>query len=154
MIVYLLQITLNLVLTYIVYKWVLEHIKTYRFNRFYLLFSIVLSLLLPLISINYNTSFSELQTSITEISEVIIKQEEAAMQTTTLLFNWTTLVYGIYFLGLGIGLFKFSRGLYILTSLKKQGKQILENGQCFVLLAHVKHPFTFGKTIYLSKTPR
>lgn len=147
MLVYLIQITLNLALTYIIYKWTLENLKTHRFNRFYLLTSVILSLLLPLISINSNTSLPELQSNITEISEIIINPNE--IQKTQTIFNWTTLLSLIYFIGLGVSIFKFSNSTIRLLNLKKHGRQIKKDQQHFVLLTSVKTPFTFASTIYL-----
>lgn len=149
MLVYLIQITLNLSITYIIYKYVLENLKIHRFNRFYLLISVILSLLLPLNFVNINTSFPEVKSTITEISEIIIIQNDSTTQVTTSFFNLTTILYAMYFLGLGISIFKYCRHLYTLQNLKKQGKQVIENEQSFVLLSNTKHPFTFGKTIYL-----
>ena len=147
MLVYLIQITLNLALTYIIYKWTLENLKTHRFNRFYLLTSVILSLLLPLISINSNTSLPELQSSITVISEIIINPNE--IQKTQTIFNWTTLLYFMYFLGFGVSIFKFSNSIIRLLNLKKHGRQVKKNRQHFLLLTSVKTPFTFASTIYL-----
>lgn len=147
MLVYLIQITLNLTLTYIIYKWTLENLKTHRFNRFYLLTAVILSLLLPSISINSNTSLPELQSSITEISEIIINPNE--IQKTETIFNWAGLIYLIYFIGFGVSIYKFTNSIIRLLNLKKLGRQVKKDQQHFVLLTSVKTPFTFASTIYL-----
>lgn len=149
MLVYLLQITLNLTFTYVIYRWVLENLKTHRFNRFFLLFSVAASLALPLFSISFNNSLPTYQTRISEISAVFINLEKENSTNTTSTFNWYTLLFFVYLIGVGIALFKFNRNIYKLISLRKQGRLLNQNRQNFVFLTNIQHPFTFGNTIYL-----
>lgn len=149
MLAYLLQITLNLTFTYVIYRWVLENLKTHRFNRFYLLLSVVTSLALPLFSISFNNSLPTYQTSISEISTVFISLEKEDITNTASTFNWSTLLFFVYLIGVGIALLKFNRNIYKLISLRKQGRLLNQNRQNFVFLTNIQHPFTFVNTIYL-----
>ncbi|TDS62067.1 M56 family metallopeptidase [Myroides indicus] len=150
MLLYLTKISISLILTYLLYKWILEDLKIHRFKRFYLLFSMIFSLILPLISIPNHSLDLVFDSKISEINEIIITP--SAMRETTQsspFLTLQTLLYLVYLVGFAIAFFKFCKGIYDLNRLRKKGQSVQKHQYHFVLLPFLKTPFTFGKYIYL-----
>lgn len=150
MLLYLTKISISLTLTYLLYKGLLEGLKVHHFKRFYLLFAMGLSLLLPLISFPNTTLDLLFDSRITEINAIIIGPTSFKNQVEIpTLFPLHTFLYLVYFTGFTITFFKFNKGIYNLAQLRKKGQQVQQRNYRFVRLLHLETPFTFGTTIYL-----
>lgn len=147
MTLYLTKITLLLAVALLVYKLLLEDTKAHKFKRFYLLTTLILALIIPLISIPVNNHLSIVDTKLQELAEVIIIPNQTTSENNTVPF--ATIILGIYLFGLAVTSILLIASIIKLNKLKKIGSLIKEGPLTFVLLPKLDSPFTFGKYIYL-----
>ncbi|WP_415324550.1 M56 family metallopeptidase [Chryseobacterium sp. MMS23-Vi53] len=127
-----------------VYYWFLQKEKMHQFNRFYLLFSLILSCTVPFISIKSENPkpIGRLQTTIDATQKVLDltpKQES---------FNWINLVWVIYGIVTLIFLTKFIVSIIKIKNLKGE-KIVYQNHHVLIMKENIS-PFSFLNTIYLS----
>lgn len=128
------------------YYLFLEKEKMHQFNRFYLIFSLVFSYVIPFISIR--TEFPKPSNN----PQLIF--EEATQQLTTLplkqeSFNWMNIIWIFY--GIVTSIFLIKAIISVIRINNFKGKEINYKGQK-ILIAHENiSPFSFWKTIYLGK---
>lgn len=143
--IFILKIILCSSLLIALYFVFLEKEKMYRFNRFYLLFSVIFSYTVPFISINSENPkpAGKIQTTLettTKVLDLTPHQEH---------FNWTNLVwilYGIVTIILAI------KTVYSIIKIKNiKGEKIWYKDQKIVLTDDNMSAFSFWKTIYLGK---
>lgn len=139
----ILKIILCSSLLLVVYNLFLQKEKIYRFNRFYLLFSLLFSYTVPFISIKTETPkpTNRLHTTIEatqQILDLTKKQEN---------FNWQNLVWIIY--GIVALLFLMKAILSVLKIRSLKGEKIIYQNQNVLLTKENISPFSFWKTIYL-----
>ena len=147
MTLYLAKITILLSIALVVYKLLLEDTKAHKFKRFYLLSSVLLALVLPLISIPVPSNILEMDTKLHELTEIIIGPNQTIPNHNSTPLS--TIVLGIYFFGAAISTSLMMTSLLKLKKLRKSGKLMIEGGYRFILLQNLESPFTFGKHIYL-----
>lgn len=132
-----------------VYYLFLEKEKTYRFNRFYLLSSLVLSYVIPFITITLQEPESKAEPN----PPMII--EEAAQQITLIQppqesFNWMNVIGAVYIL---ITLFLLIRSILSLFKINKtKGEKRIYQNYNMVLTKNDVSPFSFWNTIYLGES--
>ncbi|WP_267403860.1 MULTISPECIES: M56 family metallopeptidase [unclassified Chryseobacterium] len=128
------------------YYLLLEKEKMYRFNRFFLISSLIFSCLAPLISIKTENP--------KPISRSRIIVEDATQQILDLSqkeenFNWINLIVAIYGI---VTLFLLTKAIYSIFRIKKiKGKKIVYQNHNVIVTENQLSPFTFWKTIYLGK---
>ncbi|WP_353159801.1 M56 family metallopeptidase [Myroides odoratus] len=149
MLLYLIQTTLLLLLTISLYKLFLESTKIHVFKRYYLLFALVFIFILPLIKIPSTSILTTTNTKLQELNEVIIAPQIEVASSASSIWTLSTLLWGIYGLGVLIMLVRFFLSLRRFSRFAQQGTQVYEKGQKFVLLHHLDAAFTFRQTIYL-----
>lgn len=151
MIVYLLKSLLFSGLFLSVYHLFLEKEKIHRFNRIYLLFAILFSIVAPFLSINtYSATLAPVADSYQQIEENITSVEALSqpMKNTPSLFSVLLMLY------IGISLFMFLRLLYILYgfyTIAKRNNTVPVAGAKLVLLDKPVSPHSFLHYIFLSK---
>lgn len=129
-----------------VYYFLLEKEKMYRFNRFFLLFSLLFSYSVPFISITVENPISK------QKSQLIF--EEATQQIQSLSakqesFDWANalwIIYGIIAIALLV------KAIISILKIKNiKGKKITHFNYKIILTENNLSPFTFSNTIYLGK---
>ncbi len=151
MITYFTNSGICLLLLIVTYHLFLEKEKMHTFNRFYLLFSIVFSLLIPFIKLNIDLTwlFQASQESINQVhfSNVTNIKPKTISSNFTILF-FIKVVYGIGFLLMVI---RFCKNLFTIAILKKKGSVIYKDGYKIILLDKKCSPHSFLKTIFINK---
>lgn len=127
-----------------VYYLFLEREKMYRFNRFYLLFSLIFSYVIPFISITVQLPKPENKVKILfeDTAQQIAQPEQES-------FNWMTVIWVIYGV---VTLFLLIRVILSIRAVKRiQGeKRIYQNHSLIVTKENIP-PFSFWNTIYLGE---
>ncbi|MFP3592201.1 M56 family metallopeptidase [Chryseobacterium sp. SIMBA_038] len=146
MIPIILKIILCSSLLVALYYLFLEKEKMHQFNRFYLIFSLVFSYVIPFITIT--TEFPKLNNN----PQLIF--EETAQQITLLptkqeSFNWMNVTWIVYGIVASILLLKAIISVLKIKNLK--GKEINYLGQKIIITNQNLSPFSFWKTIYLGE---
>ena len=128
-----------------VYFFVLQKEKTFIFNRFYLLFSLVFSYIIPFVII---------QKEIPKPKNLQIVFEETVQHisvenTQTEIFSLSNFIWILYGL---ISLFFLMKAVFSLIKIMRiKGKKIIYQNFRIVLTEEKIAPFSFWKTIYLNK---
>lgn len=149
MILYLLKSSFLLLVLLLIYKWSLENKKSLQFNRFYLLFSLLLGFLLPLL----NFSFKVESNTVLQAKEVIVEQLPAFIinieeEDNDVGFMWYEIVY---YSVTTLLFFKFIFHAFTFYRLKRTGTIVNSPFGQLVLNNNIKVPFSFYKYIYLNK---
>ncbi|EJL73726.1 M56 family metallopeptidase [Chryseobacterium populi] len=143
----ILKIVLCSSLLITLYYFFLEKEKMYRFNRSFLIFSLIFSYAVPFISIT--TELPEPKTN----SKLIF--EETAQQITVLSpnqesFNWINLIWIIYG---AVTLFFLIKAVISIVRIKKlKGKRVNYLNYNTVITEKSLSPFSFWNTIYIGKS--
>ena len=161
MLTYLINVSITWIILFVLYKTLLEKEKYFKLNRIYLLSSLVLGLLLPLISFIPMEEASVLPTITTQISEAYQSQMLAVEEFTspavsstatisnTSAFSWTLMFQLIYLLGLAFAifrLFKSSSKLYRLLSKSQINKKPAHSE---IVVSENILPFSFMQYIFI-----
>ncbi|SFU18256.1 Signal transducer regulating beta-lactamase production, contains metallopeptidase domain [Algoriphagus locisalis] len=172
MIVYLLKSIACLLLLLLVHRVLLQREVLHRFNRFFLLFSVVASFLIPLYTIEVP---QEIAFSATEVisepgvieadpSDLItepvtfeatsqdLNQEQVFAAMPESQFNWEYLLFGLYGLISLVFLFRFARNIKVLVNKIQRNIKIKYRGQTLVLLKEESLPFSFLKYIFVAES--
>ena len=162
MIIYLIKSIACLLILLLVHRLLLQREVMHRFNRFYLLLSVVASFLIPLYTIEvpaeieYQAVIGDpILTDLDGISHEIEVQriiddspvEQAATETP---FTWEYLIVGIYSLISLIFLFRFVRNIKILVNQIQRNVKINYRDQTLVLLQEESLPYSFLKYIFVT----
>lgn len=132
-----------------VYYLFMEKEKMYRFNRFYLLSSLLLSYVIPFITITIEAPETKAETN----PPLII--EEAAQQINFIQpvqesFNWMNILWAVYIL---ITLFLLIKSILALLKINRtKGEKRIYQNYNMVLTKDDVSPFSFWNTIYLGKS--
>ncbi len=151
MIAYLLKSLISSGLFLLAYVLFLEKEKMHRFNRFYLLFALLFSIVVPFLSIHsYSSTLAPISNSYQLIEENLSRADvlPQPMKNTSSMTYLLLLFYG------GISLFLFLRLLYILYgfySVVSKNRKVPVTHAKLVLLDNPVSPHTFLHYIFLSK---
>ncbi len=143
---YLLKSTLCLALLLAFYKIVLENTSMHHFKRFYLLGSVLATLIIPTISFTTYVEVSQIVSfDATSTEEVLLYESEAVTN------YWPFLIWTIYAIGVSFFSLKFFRSIYFLIQKIRQNLKHKENRFVYVLLEEAIIPHTFFRYIFLNK---
>mgnify|MGYP003634083096 CR=1 FL=1 len=163
MILYIIKSGLCLVVILGIYLVLLEREKMHQFNRFFLLFSLVFGLSIPLISLNldftqsYSATSEFLLAPVDYISDTFVVNhtlDNALPSSVTSLSSFLTmstaalLVYGFVVLILA---FRFFRSLFAMRALVKTSERVKKGRAHFVLVEEDVVPHSFLIFIFLNK---
>lgn len=151
MITYLLKSGLLLLIFYAVYKLWLENEKMFRFNRAYLLGSLVLSFVIPLQLISLDPWF-ENAVGYIQLEEIIIQTNGNQQLETISGSQYAMLFAGIFYALVALLLtVRFIRNLYsFYVKQTKNEVQVVED-VTVVLIEKPVLPHSFWKTIFINK---
>ncbi len=150
MITYLLKSGLLLVVFYIVYKMLLENEKMFRFNRVYLLGSIVFSLIIPLQLFSIGAFFSTPIKTI-QLDEIMIVTDKAVLYKINYSEILKYFLSVIYILITAILIVRLIRNIYSFAIRKKRSKVEFVKGQKIVLTKERVLPHSFWNAIFINQ---
>ena len=143
---FLIKSTIALCVLLGAYHLFLEKEKFHRFNRFFLIFSVLISFVLPFITIEIIQEVaSTANKSIVvpgQITASVVKEEIPFY----LIFGW--ILYGIV---TAVLFFRFTANLYKLIKKSKAGVKIKHQKATLVLLQEQTLPYTFLNTIFINE---
>jgi len=143
---------LSLGILYLFYLLVLSHLKTFHFNRYYLLASIVFSLVIPFISIPIDntvlpliqsTGSVSISSSIEYSGEFIASKEVEQNTIVSFLPYFYIAISLILFLRFSINLFNIIKTIF-------DNQKIKKNGYSIVLLSNQIIPYSFFRYVLIS----
>lgn len=153
MILYLLKSGMCLLVLFGVYKFFLEKEKMLHFNRYFLLFSLIFSFMIPLISVEIeqeNIQIKEVNRLIStnkipfEISNKITKNEIQE-------FDYQGVLSYSYIMVAFLLLLKFVRSLFLINKKISDNKKIIVEGNSFILLKEKVELCTFLSYIFINE---
>lgn len=164
--VYLLKSIACLLILLLVHRLLLQREAIHRFNRFFLLFSVVVSFLIPAYTIEVTQTLEEgefVDVSAQQVAEenyyepITETQVDEAVAVATIeevqtQFNWEYLLFGLYGLISLIFFFRFVRNIKILVNKIQRNIKINYRGQTLVLLKEESLPFSFLKYIFVAES--
>ncbi len=144
---FLIKSTLSLVVLLGVYHLLLEKEKMHRFNRFYLLFALVFSMVIPFITIEV----------VQEIAQPTVTPGNIQfLPTTTVVveeINYVAIaLWGLYGLVTFILAFRFMRNVVQISKKMKSNTPIAYQNAQLVLVPEKTLPHTFLNTIFINET--
>jgi beta-lactamase regulating signal transducer with metallopeptidase domain len=165
MIVYILKSSLSLIILFGLYWFLLRKEKLFEFNRFFLVLSLVFSLLVPFISIpvNFQTT-SRLENFIPAYENVIpdistpdnmvpgdVNISRPNVEKRTSVFNISVILLALYISVVILFLIRFLRNIYIIIQRTKLAEKISFKGYRIVLSNDKTDPCCFFSSIYLNR---
>ncbi len=150
MLEYVIKSGLCLLVLFSFYKLFLEGERFHRIKRVYLLGALGISLVLPLITITYQTEVAFTETGhFVPISEVTGAGETSEIDWLKELLPAILLVS--YFIGFSIFAFRFYKNLRSLISEARSNEQLKNFNYIYVLLGKKLDPYSFFQYIFLNK---
>lgn len=150
MIIYLLKSGLLLVVFYIVYKLLLENERMFRFNRTYLLVSIVFSLLIPLQLFSIGSVFSN-KIKIIELEGIMIEANKVVSDKINYSEMLVFLLELIYLFIVAVLVLRYIRNVYSFYIKTKKSKVEILKGQKIVLTKESILPHSFWNAIFVNR---
>jgi len=150
MITYLLKSGILLFIFYAVYKLALENEKMFRFNRVYLLASLIFSLIIPLQLISFESGFSN-RMGLIQLDELVIQKSTenlASISLNDFLIVLMTVSYGVVVVLL---LLRFVLNLFSFYKRIKRNEVRIIKGKKVVLIEEPILPHSFWKSIFINK---
>ncbi|MEH7887348.1 M56 family metallopeptidase [Elizabethkingia meningoseptica] len=129
----------------LVYKLILANHKIFTFNRFFLIGSVVLSLVIPFIQIDVARENNPVRhaVNIYQIQEVIISKSTPS-------FNWFSILSNLYLIITAIFIIRFIFGVVQLAYRVYKNEKRTVNGIHYVLLPQQQIPYCFFNYIFVS----
>ncbi len=150
MILYFIKSTFLLLVFYFIYKIALQDKKSLKFNRFYLISTPILGLILPFI----NFSFFVTQNPITETKQIVIEEIESfsSLENLEIIQNQNFITnLEVFFLSITLlFLIKFTFNIFSILKLKNKGEKIKNEYGNIILHSKVKTPFSFINNMYIN----
>ncbi len=165
MIAYIIKSSLSLLIWFGLYWFLLRKEKFLIFNRFYLILSIVFSLIIPIITIPVNvqaaqnldnifSSINNLDLQKTDLSPVAANPELSQSFNNLELhprINISEILIILYFTGLAVYLFRFLKNIYIIQRQAGVSDKISYCGYVIVLIDYKTNPYSFLNYIFISR---
>ena len=152
MILYLLKVTLCSMLLLGVYSLLLEKERMHRFNRFYLLFSVVFSFIVPLISITTASLPPSVPSNIPVLNEGIVSttlvEKYSSVKQTSLLPNGLVMLYVVVSVCL---LYRFIKNIAAVFATIRHNKKVPFLNAQLVLIPALQVSHSFFNYVFLNK---
>lgn len=150
MITYLLKSGILLFVFYAVYKLWLENEKMLRFNRAYLLLSLVFSLVIPLQLVSFQSIISN-ETGIVQLNELVIRKGTENLSSISVNDFIIGLILSIYVFMVSLFAIRFFVNLYSFYKKTRRNEVLVINDEKIVLLQETVLPHSFLNTIFINK---
>ncbi|WP_052123419.1 M56 family metallopeptidase [Flavobacterium beibuense] len=156
---FLIKSAISMTVLFLLYKLFLEKEKMHRFNRFYLLFSLLFSLCLPFITIPVYVSIpvTPIQDSVMMIHSVTEQQPLTNSNTVSTVVvqpevNYMPyIIWGLYSIVTLLLIIRFAINITRFYRLKKRNQNIPYKDAILVLIDNNILPHTFLNTVYVNK---
>lgn len=147
MIEYIYKSSLVLFLFFVFYKVFLENEKMHMFNRFYLLFALLLSINIPFLNIKTETEipFQILRIKASETNS--INQNLPTLNN----YNWKTILVTLSIIMTILFIIRFIKNLTSLYKRIKVNQSIIYKNTKIILLDEVVIPYSFFNHIFINK---
>lgn len=150
MILYLAQVTFLWLAFSIIYYIVLSNKSIFRFNRWYLLTTLLGSLVIPLIPFGRIFSDSEIVPTFSfaenQLNELVINVSE-----TNNSFDWTMLLKVFLIIGMIVFAIRFFISLRKMRLLFNQSEKVIYDGIVVGIISGENQIFSFGSVIFMSR---
>jgi len=135
------------------YHFLLRNVKISIFNRFYLLFSLVFAVIIPLINIrmNLNLAVSPGIHGLSNVTGILIQGEIVAGKPVTFLTFQTTLII-LYIIISSLLLLRFVLNIYKIIRLIRTSTIVNNQKTQIVLVEKVTLPFSFFRYIFVNRS--
>ena len=166
---FIIKSSVSLILLFGVYWFLTRKEKLFVFNRFFLIFSILFSLVIPFISIPVNFPGIGVGTNLSSVLnnnltltvsekelmnygniQPVIKEEHADAGLLSRI-GLTKLLLILYFSGAIVFLFRFLRNLIFLSKRERSAENVRYKGFPMVLVESHVNPHCFLKTIFVNR---
>lgn len=148
MIDFLIKSSISLLVLLAIYHLALEKEKMHQFNRFYLLFCLVFSFVIPFISIEI---VDETVSALTQTNNGITANATMSIVPETLDYT-PIIIWSLYCIVTLLLLFRFVRNILRITSRTHLNTVINYKNATLVLLKENTLPHTFWNTIFINET--
>ncbi len=145
---YLLKVSLVLMLFFAFYTGFVRRETFFRFSRVYLLTTLPVSVLLPLLPVPAGSMGEILPAVMLEAVPVGQAAVHAGAQQGPDIFLWIRLVY---ICGLAVSGLFLMRNLLLILNIRRKARAICLLGQCIYIPREPLPPFTFGRWIFIDK---
>ncbi len=151
---FLLKSSVSLLVFYGIYFLLLRNIKTFGFNRYYLLFSLLVSIVIPFIHIQtdiYAPVYPTIQ-DISAIANGFVLQENVTGQSGQNMFTAANIVSFVYFLISAILFIRLIRNLYSLTKKIRKSDRLTGPQKNILLVPEKTLPYSFFNNIFINRS--
>lgn len=148
---YLFEYGMYLLCFYILYLLVFKGKSDHKFNRFYLISSNMICIILPLVQNSIFLAQPELFSAVLNPVEIAASGTSAMIHEVNQSMPFSSILGIIYLLITSLFLIRFLFGLFKINSFKKNGSVNLQDGYAIIESNEVITPFSFFKNIYLPK---
>ena len=149
MILYFIKTILLLGLFYFLYSVLMKNKKSFRWNRFYLVMTAILSVILPFLNgVRFKTGQQVVQNS-KSLAITLDTIEVYATSVNAVEIDYSKIIFGIYMIGLLWGLLRIALGYFVIRRIK-QGATIEDcDGKTVFFHPQIESPFSFGRDIFI-----
>lgn len=162
---YIIKSSVSLLLLFGLYWFLLRKEKLFVFNRFFLVASVVFSLLVPFISIpvnfqstprleNFIPAYNRITPEIITADNVVqnaANNSQVYNQKVTPLINLSVVIFLLYFSGVLLFLIRFLRNLFLIAQKSRLSEKVIYNGFRIILTNDQTGPCCFFDHIFLNK---
>jgi len=138
LITYAIESSLILIVLYIFYSIFFANDRNFRFNRFYLLVTPLLAIVLPLLHIPLfnNTNLQELQTfqQAIQLPEIAVSNTASDLNATGMNFSLFQILLIIYLAGVGFFVFRSAYQVILLLRITNMSKKSTEEQKSYTLI--------------------
>ncbi|MGB3079614.1 MAG: TonB family protein [Saprospiraceae bacterium] len=152
LIAYMLQVTICLAFFYVLYHVALQKETLFQTNRIYLLVSVVMSLIMPLIRIyilEQQNAHSIVTAPYVYVGAYLSTMNEAIITPREQTIPWLNILTSLYVSGVLYLSYRIIISVVAILKIKRNGEKKWMYNQLCVLSPEVKSPFSFFDTIYL-----
>src|SRR5665648_55895 len=169
MIAYVIRSSLSLLIMFGLYWFLLRKEKTFIFNRYFLIFAIIISLVNPLISIPINIrndgvrekivsalnssipSLDHRQDNTSKVEYQLYPEAEPLKEGISSGFNFMQILLILYASGVILLLFRFIRNIFFISHLTRFSEMNNYAGHRLALIDQSINPYCFFNTIFVNK---
>ena len=155
MVQYCIEVTLAWTVFYLIYLLFLRRETFFRANRWYLLHTLWLGALLPYlrkIPFSLTSSDNIIYDSVYYVNQSTQAVVASVSAETTSSIDWSTIILGLYLIGVIVTTMRLAVGLRKIKSLYKSGQKTKRGSYTLVMSEEFHLPFSFFKYVFLHQS--
>ncbi|WMX12481.1 M56 family metallopeptidase [Aureispira sp. CCB-E] len=149
MISYILEVSFSWLIFYLAYILLLQQEHFFGVNRGYLLITLITGLWLPFLQIETTYTYPIPQLSYF-LEEITVGEQVAETVEYTNYWHWSSILLGIYGIGVFVGVVRFVLSLQKLHSMYKNGMAEHKSFYTLIKTNSIHSPFSFGSYLFIS----